>query len=149
MAFFMICYKLVWMKWSTKVAYIMAIPMSLCSMSKRQNFKGHPFSSQFLKSMVCSAAETRTDCLMHHNTDHRGPLNNKYLLAVTFPLHCIYFMFISEFLLKIRDFFHPTYRSFLWDSSYHSLRNKCELLFNVIISRDLNHQNWLGKIFAS
>lgn len=111
-------------------------------------FKGDPSSSQLLKSTVCSATEAGTDCLMHHNTDNRRPVNNKYLSAVTFPLHCIYFVFTSEFLLKVREFFHLTYHSFLWANSYNSLRNKCDLLFNVIISRHLNHQNSLDKTFA-
>lgn len=75
------------MKWSTKSAYVMAVPISLCSMSKRQNFKGDPSSSQLLKSTVCSATEAGTDCLMHRNADNRRPVNNKYLSAVIFPLH--------------------------------------------------------------
>jgi len=50
---------------------------------------------------------------MHHKADNTTPVNNKYLLAVIFPLHCIYFAFTSELLLKVKDFFHSTYHSFL------------------------------------
>lgn len=85
----------------------------LHSVSKRQNFKADLSSSHLLKSMVCSATETGTGCLMHHNTNNRRPVNNKYLLAVIFPLHCIYFMFASVLLLNVGDFIHPTYHSFL------------------------------------
>lgn len=92
--------------------HVTAVPMSLCSMSIRQNFKGDPSSSQLLKSAVCSATEKGTDCLMYHNTDNRKPVNNKYLLAVILPLPCIYFMSTSEFLLKVKEFFGPTYHSF-------------------------------------
>lgn len=146
-AFFRICFKLVWIKWSTNTACIMAILMSYALWVKGRILKGIRPQVSFFKSMVCSATETGTGCLMHHNTRNRRPVNSIYLLAFNFPLHCISFMFASVLLLNVGQFVYLTYHSFLSCRFYHFLWSNCDLMFHII--RDLNHQNNLDKNFSS